>query len=214
MTFRRVFCPLLLGAILMRSTHGDEMADSTQSLERVLVVPIGEINEKVLKQIAGALAQELNVHTSVSTRTLNIPAEIYNERRQQYLSTPLLSLLHTRYANDADYVLGVIDRDLYVPSLNFVFGEADLSARVALISLTRLRQEFYGLRPNPELFQKRALTEAVHEIGHTYGLRHCSDAHCVMFFSNSLVDTDRKGHKFCTRCRAQLERLRKPSARQ
>lgn len=194
----------------MLSTHGDEMADSTESLERVLVVPIGEVNEEILQQVARALGEELNVHTEVTTHPLGIPAEIYNERRKQYLSTPLLSLLHTTYGKEADRVLGVIDRDLYVPSLNFVFGEADLSARVAVISLTRLRQEFYGLRPNPELFQRRALTEAVHEIGHTYGLRHCSDSHCVMFFSNSLADTDRKGYRFCSRCRAQLERLRKP----
>lgn len=192
----------------MLPTHGDEIAGSTESLQKLLVVPIGEVSEEVLKQISTALAQELNVNASVSTRTLDIPAEIYNERRKQYLSTPLLGLLHASYAQHADYVLGVIDHDLYVPSLNFVFGEADLSAHVAVISLTRLRQEFYGLAPNAEIFHRRALTEAVHEIGHTYGLRHCSDPHCVMFFSNSLADTDRKGYRFCSKCRTQLERLR------
>jgi archaemetzincin len=194
----------------MLSAHGEEMAGSSHPVERLLVVPIGDVNKDILQQIAAAVGQELNVHALVTTRTLDIPPETYNERRGQYHSTPLLSLLHTKYGKEADCVLGVIDHDLYVPSLNFVFGEADLSARVAVISLTRLRQEFYGLPPNPELFQKRALTEAVHELGHTYGLRHCSDPHCVMFFSNSLADTDRKGYRFCSRCRAQLERLRTP----
>ncbi len=210
MRIRRVSCRVVLGAIVMLFAHSNETAASPQPSEKLLVVPIGEVNKKILDQVARALGQELNVHTEVTTRPLDIPAEIYNERRKQYLSTPLLSLLHTTYGEEADRVLGVIDRDLYVPSLNFVFGEADLSARVAVISLTRLRQEFYGLRANSELFQRRALTEAVHEIGHTYGLRHCSDSHCVMFFSNSLADTDRKGYRFCSKCRAQLERLRKP----
>jgi archaemetzincin len=99
-------------------------------------------------------------------------------------------------------VLGIVDLDLYVPELNFVFGEA--SQRAAVISLARLRQEFYNLPQDQSLFHKRALTEAVHELGHTYGLGHCGNPLCVMFFSNSLIDTDRKGSKFCPKCGRNL----------
>jgi archaemetzincin len=81
-------------------------------------------------------------------------------------------------------MLGIVAHDLYVPGLNFVFGEA--SQRVAVISLTCLRQEFYRLPQDQSLFRKRALTETVHGLGHTYGLGHCENPRCVMFFSNSL----------------------------
>jgi len=98
--------------------------------------------------------------------------------------------------------LGIVNHDLYVPELNFVFGEA--SWKAAAISLTRLRQEFYHLPENRSLFHQRILTEAVHELGHTYGLGHCENPRCVMFFSNSLMDTDRKGPAFCARCKSKL----------
>ncbi|MBI5187681.1 MAG: archaemetzincin family Zn-dependent metalloprotease [Nitrospirae bacterium] len=101
-------------------------------------------------------------------------------------------------------VLGIVDHDLYVPQLNFVFGEA--GRKMAVISLTRLRQEFYGLSEDRGLFHKRTLTEAVHELGHTYGLGHCRNPRCVMFFSNSLMDTDRKGPEFCLGCGGRLSR--------
>jgi len=106
--------------------------------------------------------------------------------------------------NDTAYekILGIVDHDLYVPELNFVFGEASRIA--AVISLTRLRQGFYHLPENRSLFHQRILTEAVHELGHTYGLRHCENPRCVMFFSNSLMDTDRKGPAFCARCKSKL----------
>ncbi|RMD53346.1 MAG: archemetzincin, partial [Nitrospirae bacterium] len=95
--------------------------------------------------------------------------------------------------------------DLYADGLNFVFGEADILRGVAIISLTRLHQSFYGLPEDRGLFIERALKEAVHELGHLYGLRHCPDPHCVMHFSNSLLDTDKKSYKFCAICRRKLK---------
>ena len=102
-------------------------------------------------------------------------------------------------------MLGIADVDLYVPGLNFVFGQAEPPGKAALISLRGLRQEFYGLPPDKELFAKRAIKEAVHELGHTYSLGHCRDARCVMYFSNSLWDTDRKLALLCDDCRNKLK---------
>ena len=134
-----------------------------------------------------------------------IPSGSYNKRRKQYLSSIHLDFLRNKYAAPGRRVLGVTDYDLYVPELNFVFGQADLRNGVAVISLVRLRTQWYGLPKDEDLFMRRALTEAVHELGHTYGLPHCDDPHCVMFFSNSLRDTDRKGYRFCPRCLRKLK---------
>jgi archaemetzincin len=98
----------------------------------------------------------------------------------------------------------VPDIDLYVPELNFVFGEADVSSGITVISLTRLRPEFYGLRPDRNLLHERAIKEAIHEIGHTYGLGHCRNIKYIMHFSNSLKYTDIKGPGFCNICRSKL----------
>jgi archaemetzincin len=98
-----------------------------------------------------------------------------------------------------DRVLGVTDVDLYAPSLNFVFGEAECPGDVALVSLFRLDPKFYDQKDDL-LLSQRTLKEAVHELGHTFGLRHCGSLDCVMFFSNSIYDTDRKQERFCTSC--------------
>ena len=94
--------------------------------------------------------------------------------------------------------------DIYASGLNFVFGEADPSSGVAVVSLWRLRQERHGLPEDKNLFRQRALKEAVHELGHIFGLSHCPDLRCVMHFSNSLADTDRKEPNFCSKCQGRL----------
>jgi archaemetzincin len=100
--------------------------------------------------------------------------------------------------------LAILDVDIFSAGLNFVFGQADLSGATSVISLVRLENEFYGLAADERLLVERAVKEAVHEIGHTLGVVHCKSRECVMYFSNSLVDTDRKGSAYCAQCMGRL----------
>lgn len=168
----------------------------------ILLVPIGKIDEKLLDWLKIEVGKTLGKKVEIGGGMPH-PKYAYHPRRNQYLSTAILVEIGKKKESiESERVLGVVDLDLYVPELNFVFGEA--SPRIAVISLIRLRQEFYGLPPDPVLFQKRVLTEAIHELGHTYGLGHCHNPYCVMYFSNSLWDTDRKGPKFCQACGKQI----------
>ena len=93
---------------------------------------------------------------------------------------------------------------MYIPVLTFVFGEARLNGRCAVVSSYRLDNKFYGLPDNPALLQERLLKEAIHELGHTYGLLHCHNPECVMKSSTYVEEIDFKSSRFCDKCRAQL----------
>jgi archaemetzincin len=157
---------------------------------------------KVLEELRQGLEQGLDRQVVIG-RAMADPVYALNEKRHQYLSTAILAALCEHEASAmAGRTLGVVDQDLYVPELNFVFGEA--GGKAAVIALARLRQQFYGLPEDRGVFRRRVLTEAIHELGHTFGLGHCETRRCVMFFSNRLADTDRKGPGFCLRCRRKL----------
>ncbi len=92
-----------------------------------------------------------------------------------------------------------------MPVLSFVYGQAQLGGKVAVVSLARLRPEFHGLPASPEVLARRAAAEAVHEVGHTFGLVHCPDRRCPMSLSIDLPDLDGKTATPCPACRVMIE---------
>jgi len=178
---------------------------------KIILSPLAEIDEDVLKMLEDKLGQNFSCPVEISAQ-INSLKYAYNQKRKQYLSSQLLTSLRGSCMAPGDRCLGVVDVDLYAPGLNFIFGEADISAGVSVISLYRLRPERYGLPQDEGLFQDRAIKEAVHELGHNYYLSHCRNARCVMYFSNNLADTDMKGAGFCPKCQQKLEEARANAA--
>lgn len=169
----------------------------------IKVVPFGTLPSGAPEVLKDGVTRELGAKV-VLGEELPLPASGYHANRRQYLAEAFLPLLRGLQEN-RDLVLAVTDVDLYTPGLNFVFGLADPRSQSAVISLTRLRPEFYGQPPDPQLFHLRVLKEAVHELGHLLGLGHCGRPACIMFFSNQLADTDRKGPGFCSECQDKLK---------
>jgi archaemetzincin len=136
------------------------------------------------------------------------PSDSYEPPRRQYNSRVLLGQLLSDDSGVDSRVLGVTSCDLFCPVLQYVFGEAQLGGRAALVSIDRLRNEAYGLPPDDRRLGDRLKKEAVHELGHTYGLVHCRDAACVMYPSTYAEQIDFKSAVFCRACRARLAACR------
>jgi len=197
---------ILVAAILTLDLRGDGLAKMGG---KIYLVPIGSIDSKILASLESQLENKFKCKVE-QQETMLIPQETYSQKRGQYFSPLILGKISSSMtAGKEDKVLGIIDVDLYTEGLNFVFGEAErLGGRFAIISVARLHQSFYGLPEDRNLFLERAVKEAVHEIGHLYGLRHCPESGCVMYFSNSLPDTDRKSASFCSSCQELLGKIK------
>jgi archaemetzincin len=160
--------------------------------EPVVVVPLdGPPANEIVQLVVDLRREEVN---ATLVDPVALPASAYDRGRGQFRAERLLGAVREI---DGRRVLGVTARDVYAGGLNFAFGIADSPGRAAVISLFRLHIGADGV-----LFRARALKEAVHELGHTLGLGHCPNPECVMHFSNSLADTDRKTSRLCPTCRA------------
>ena len=181
----------------------------------IILVPLAideEDKRSIFSPLAGHLASIFDASVTIITDPppLDRSHPSFNEQRNQWNSDKLLRWLATTIMNNTKsyevrkIILGICNIDAYSSGLNFVFGQASMTAGVAAIYLSRLRQEFYGLDADRSIFIERVLKEATHEVGHVFGLDHCPKRSCVMHFSNSLVDTDQKAKDFCEICRNKL----------
>jgi archaemetzincin len=158
--------------------------------EPVVVVPMdGPPASEIVRLVVDLRGEEVH---AMLIDPVALPGGAYDRARGQYRAERVLAAAREL---DGRRVLGVTARDLYAEGLNFAFGLADSPGRAAVISLFRLR-----IGADDAAFRARAVKEAVHELGHTLGLRHCANPRCVMHFSNSLADTDRKTSRLCESC--------------
>ena len=167
------------------------------------LVPIGSVPEQALQWIEDASAEWFPMPIK-RLPSLPIPKDSFDAKRGQYQSVEFMKMLAQAAPRDAARVLGVTDVDLAIPMLSFLFGQAQFDGPIAVVSLCRLHQEFYGLPGQESLLRERAVKEVLHEMGHTFGLVHCSEPTCAMSLSTHIALVDAKSEQYCAKCGLQL----------
>ncbi|MEW6665812.1 MAG: archaemetzincin family Zn-dependent metalloprotease [Thermodesulfobacteriota bacterium] len=179
---------------------------------KIVITPIGdlatELKDKIAREIERIFEYKTEVIPLIQERDLAVDAF-----RGQVHSTAVLATLSSLAPPQALKVLAVTRADLFIPVLTYVFGEAQLGGRACIISTHRLKDP-----PCPaaaeDAFHCRVVKEAVHELGHTFNLRHCPEQTCIMHYCRSLRDVDRKSSDLCRYCKVLLaDEIRRLNAR-
>lgn len=176
-----------------------------------IVINIQSISFQLTEDLTTLLEQHISKEFDASVRIASslsdnqLPVNLFDRSRKQWKSDKILMwLLDKSKPGRGNKLLAICNFDAYSSGLNFVFGQANIDGRISAIYLSRLRQEFYGLKADKSLFYQRIVKEAVHELGHAFSLKHCNNHMCVMHFSNSLPNTDIKQNSFCDICTTKI----------
>jgi len=174
----------------------------------VRILPVGNLPQQLLESIKSELEDNFNIKSRILPK-VNIPQEAYNHFRKQYHAGKLMDVVlkemtQARFIEKSIPTILITEADLYYEGLTFVFGLENPTQGSSIVSLSRLRSEFYDQKPNPYLLRERTLKEVVHELGHHSSLEHCEHDFCVMHFSPSVKDVDNKKNQFCTECKVKM----------
>lgn len=169
----------------------------------IVISPVGSQDPDILSLVSREIGSFFGYETKIITLLENIDFAI-DFKRNQYYSTIVLEKLAERAPVNATKVLAITKHDLFIPILTHVFGEAQLGGKTCIISTYRLMEDLHSMEWEKAL-KLRVVKEALHELGHTFKLRHCKDKSCIMSYSRSMLDVDRKSNQLCRYCRRLLD---------
>ena len=173
-------------------------------MSHIYIVPIELEDHSCLEKLESVIYKTFHLKTRRREFKINLK-EAFDPNRGQYNSSLILRQLIMKPPRDAGKILAVLDVDLFIPILTFVFGEAQLKGIGAVVSTRRLHNRFYGLPEDAEITTDRLLKESVHELGHTFGLIHCSQPKCVMNSSTYVENIDLKPAELCPLCEKSIK---------
>lgn len=174
-----------------------------ESPSKLYIVSLGDTPDNAEEKARSAVQSCFELNCEILSPEPR-PEFALDALRDQYNALEILDWLESRFPRLDQWILGITNVDLVIPVLTFVFGEARLGGRSAVISTFRLREEFHGRPVDTMVLLSRVEKEAIHEVGHMLNLTHCLDRNCVMYPSNSLAQTDVKSTMLCPECRSSL----------
>jgi archaemetzincin len=169
----------------------------------ILISPVGELNSELIEAIAGEILRVFGFSTAIESILQDLSFAL-DQNRNQYHSTMILEQLAANAPDRAIKVIAIAQVDLFIPILTHVYGEAQLGGTACIVSTFRLNEGRSGLNISPK-YMDRIVKEAIHELGHTFNLRHCPEHTCIMHYCRNEEDVDRKSDELCRYCKVLLE---------
>jgi len=170
----------------------------------ITLITYGHFEKGFIEIIAEGVSREYSYQTEIIERHIDLSV-YYDPARKQYDGNKLLQAIDSKFSSESLKTVGLFRVDLFIPILTFIYGQAFLNGRTAIASLFRLKNERYGMSADEDLLLDRFTKEVIHELGHTFGLKHCFNPGCVMRSSTYVEDIDQKTHMLCSKCREEFQ---------
>jgi len=168
---------------------------------RIDLVPVGDVGSEVIDTSVDVLRQRYDVDV-VDRSPVTVPEDAYDQRTGQYNAERFINIAESIGRGSKNIALTGVD--IFYRQRNFVFGLAYLDGKGCVVSTHRLNMTADGGGfddgSDREKFIDRVRKEVIHEVGHTLGMRHCDNDNCVMSFSPTVTEVDRKFERTCPSC--------------
>jgi len=172
---------------------------SSKSLPALGLIEMGRLGEVAVRVVAANLQTLIGIPVDV-LKPLSVPREAFQVHRQQYDAGIILKNLGRQSFIRHFRILALTSVDLCNPILTYVFGQAEVGGKTALVSNYRLRgRDDGGVVPLDHYYERLAKV-SLHEVAHTLSLYHCDDEKCLMHVSSKPQDLDNIEISFCRRC--------------
>lgn len=172
-------------------------------LQTITLISLGYFEKDLLQKISDAIIKQIPVPVIVKEANMDLIL-FYEPARRQYNGNKLLTEIDRIFGSDTSKTIALLNVDLYIPILTYIYGQAYLNGRTGIASVYRLSNELYGMERDDDILTERFIKEVIHELGHTLGLKHCYNTDCVMRSVTYVEEIDQRLNAMCSSCRSQI----------
>jgi archaemetzincin len=203
----RLVIPFLAIALLVFS------CEKKQEEISIGIQVFGTVEQEHIDVLCNTISSIFNAKVHVLP-SITLPESAFiNEKSPRYRGDSLVLHLMRNKPDTINYIIGITSKDISVTKYNpdgtikspksiygdwGVFGLAQLRGSICVISTFRLN-------PKHTHFNNRLSKITIHEIGHNFGLPHCSNDSCIMQDAAESISTiDGVELYFCTKCYTRI----------
>lgn len=173
-------------------------------MKSIYLLEIGEVKDLDWEALGSDLSKIFSLRTK-KIGPIEVPDFAFDRLRKQYDSLKIMQDISSISFDSLEKMLAVTSVDLFTDDYNYIFGQGDSPGKISIVSTFRLDPRNFKDNFNKDIYYQRILKEAIHELGHNFGVSHCPDKSCPMHFSNNVTDTDFKKTQLCQKCQNLLE---------
>ena len=175
----------------------------------IAIQPFNNVDTNVLVDILSSISREYDSAKIVVLQKVAMPDFAYYKPRNRYRAEKLLQFLDTLPV-ERTKIVGFTDLDISTTKNEHydwgIFGLGEINGASCVCSVYRLKKN-----AGSELYVSRIKKVIIHELGHTFGLEHCTWPLCVMAdYQGTIKSLDRSGFHLCAQCRAKYKRINNP----
>lgn len=182
--------------------HKQEPATSGFKEHTIALLPFRGTDSTLLTKLAEGIQERLNAKISIQPAEA-LPAFAFYKPRQRYIADSLLVFLRRLNNGHAEKIIGITTTDISTrkpPHENWgILGLGSCPGEACVISTFRAGKNKVAAKD----FNRRMITLALHELGHTYGLEHCPEKTCLMKDAEGKMNLD-DSDSYCEKCKKYL----------
>jgi archaemetzincin len=180
----------------------------------IAIQPLGNFDKATLQYLSEEIKNFYNYRVIILPEK-NIPSAFFNNTKSpRYSADSLLIYLKQEARDSINYVLGITHEDIFTTKKDEKGNIKQPAEKYAVWGIMGLGYQpgkscivsDFRLYTNDVLLEQQRLRNVtLHELGHNFGLPHCSNKFCIMTDANESIKTiDNESNTLCESCRKKI----------
>lgn len=193
---------ILLAAVFISCNDQSQLNVTHRNLPTVILQPLQVSDISTLSYLKDSIERFYRVKIIIAS-SREFPSTAYYKPRNRYRADSTIRWLKQIKPDSARTIVGITNEDVSVnKGAHIDYGVMGLGykpGKACVVSTFRLRKTAVS----DKHFQQRLFKVVVHEMGHNFGLHHCSNETCIMVDAEGQMKLD-KEKDLCSSCKAKL----------